>query len=215
MERSLKLSEKLFCLAVNPKNGGLLLNASAVLAMTLTGSVFVELMNKELVTIENGHVHLVNPIPQNDEVYEFFLHRIRLRGKDRKLRNWISYFNLRGRKIQKHFIRALVRKNVLRTEEKRILFIPYEKVYVMDRDLVESIRKEVENILLGKRIPDGNSLLLAIMVGKTNLLSRIFAERAQRREARRFLKNLPETPVSKAVQDAIQMMHASVFAATT
>ena len=85
----------------------------------------------------------------------------------------------------------------------------------MDRDLVESVRKEVENILLGKRIPDDNSLLLAIMVGKTNLLSRIFAERAQRREARQFLKNLPETPVSKAVQDAIQMMHASVFAATT
>jgi hypothetical protein len=172
-------------------------------------------MNKELITIENGHVHLTNPMPQNDEIHEFFLHRIRLREKDRKLRNWISYFNLRGRKIQKHFIRTLVRKNVLRTEEKRILFIPYEKVYLMDRDLVESVRKEVENTLLGKGIPDDNSLLLAIMVGKTNLLSRIFTERSQRREARRFLKNLPETPVSKAVQDAIQMMHATVFAATT
>ncbi len=41
MDRSLKLNEKLFCLAVNPKNGGILLNASAALNMTLTGSVFV------------------------------------------------------------------------------------------------------------------------------------------------------------------------------
>lgn len=215
MERSLKLSEKLFCLAVNPKNGGLLLNASAVLAMTLSGSVFIELINKGLVSVENGRVHLANSTPQSDEVHEFFLHRLRLRDKDRKLRNWISYFNLRGRKIQKHFIRALVRKNVLRTEEKRILFIPYEKVYLMDRDLVESIRMDVDNTLSGKRIPDDNSLLLAIMVGKTNLLSRIFPEKAQRREARRLLKSLPETPVSKAVQDAIQMMHSAVFAATT
>jgi len=215
MDRSLKLSEKLFCLAVNPKNGGILLNASSALAMALTGSVFVELMNKGLVSIENGVVHLINPTFQNDEVHEFFLNRIRLRGKDRKLRTWISYFNVRGRKIQKHFIRSLVRKNVLRTEEKRILFIPYEKVYLMDRDLVENIRKDVVTTLLGKVELGDESIILAVMVGKSNLLSRIFPERAQRKEASRFLKNLPETPVSKAVQEAIQMMHAAVFAATT
>jgi len=215
MDRSLKLSEKLFCLAVNPKNGGILLNASAALAMALTGSVFVELMNKGLVSIENGVVHLVNPTFQNDEVHEFFLNRIRLREKDRKLRTWISYFNVRGRKIQKLFIRSLVRKNILRTEEKRILFIPYEKVFLMDRDLVESIRKEVVTTLLGRIGQTDEAIILAIMAGKSNLLSRIFPERAQRKEASKFLKNLPETQVSKAVQEAIQMMHAAVFAATT
>lgn len=215
MDRSLKLSEKLFCLAVNPKNGGILLNASAALAMTLTGSVFVELMNKGLVSIENGVVHLVNSTPQNDEVHDFFLNRIKLHGKDRKLRRWISYFNIRGRKIQKHFIRSLVRKNVLRTEEKRILFIPYEKVFLMDRDFVENIRKKVVTTLLGKIEQTDESIILAIMVGKTNLLARIFPERAQRKEASRFLKNLPETPISKAVQEAIEMMHAAVFAATS
>ena len=86
MDKSLKLSEKLFCLAINPKNGGILLSASATLTMTLTGSVFVELMNKELVSIENGVVHLVIPTFQNDEVHNFFLDRIKLHGKDRKLR---------------------------------------------------------------------------------------------------------------------------------
>lgn len=215
MDKSLKLSEKLFCLAVNPKNGGFLLNTSGVLAMTLAGSVFVELMDKELISIEKGKVHLVKPTSSNDEIHEFFLHRIRLRAKDRKLRNWISYFNLRGRKIQKHFIRTLVRKNILRTEEKRILFIPYEKVYLNDNALVERIRKEVETTLLGKGPGNRESLLLAAMVGRSNLLSQIFAERAQRKEAIRFLKNLPETQVSKAVQEAIEMMHATVFAAAT
>lgn len=68
---------------------------------------------------------------------------------------------------------------------------------------------------MGKGVATDQSLILALMVAKTNLLPRIFAERAQRREARRFLKNLPETPVSKAVQEAIQMMHAAVFAAAT
>ncbi len=215
MDRSLKLSEKLFCLAINPKSGGLLLNASSTLAMTLTGSVFVELMNKGLVSIENGKVHLVNPASTSDEIYDFFLNRIKLHEKGRKLRTWISYFNLRGRKIQKHFIRALVRKNVLRTEEKRILFVPYEKVYLKDRELVESIRNEVETILLGRGELTEESLILAAMVAKTNLMSRIFPERARRKEANRFVKKLPENLVSKAVRESIQMMHATVFAAAT
>lgn len=215
MDRSLKLSEKLFCLAINPRKGGLLLNASSTLAMTLTGSVFVELMNKGLVSIENGKVRLVDPTSQNDEVHEFFLNRIKLHGKGRKLRAWISYFNLRGRKIQKHFIRTLVRKNVLRTEEKHILFIPYEKVYLRDRELVESIRNEVETIFLGRGVLTDESLILAAMVAKTNLMSRIFPERSRRKEASRFVKKLPDNPVSKAVQESIQMMHATVFAAAT
>ena len=215
MDKSLKLSEKLFCLAVNPKNGGILLNASAALSMTLTGSVFVELLNKGLVSIEKGVVHLVNSTVQNDEIHEFFLNRIRLRGKDRKMRNWISYFNVRGRKIQKLFIRNLVHKNVLRTEEKRILFIPYEKVYLMDRELVENIRKDVENASLGKITTNDDTLILSLMVSKTNLLSRIFPDRARRKEAARNLKNLPETEISKAVQEAIQLMQAAVFVAAT
>ena len=215
MDRSLKLSEKLFCLAVNPKNGGILLSASSTLSMALTGSVFVELMKSELVSIEKGVVHLQNPMIQNDEIYEFFLNPIRLRQKDRKLRNWISYFNMRGRKIRKLFIRSLVQKNVLRTEEKRFLFIPYEKVFLMDRELVENLRKNVETASLGIGVSSDDQLILAVLASKTNLLSRIFPDRARRKEAERYLKNLPETDISKAVQEAIQMMHAAVVIAAT
>ena len=215
MDQELKLSEKLFCLSVNPKNGGILLNASAALGMTLTGSVFVELMKKGLVSIENGVVHLINPIIQNDDIHEFFLKPVRLRGKDRKIRTWISWSNSRGRKIKKMFIRNLVRKNVLRIEEKRFLFIPYNKVYLMNRELVESIRKDVETTLLRNTTPNDESIILAVMAAKTGLMPRIFPERAQRREAARNLKKLPETQVSKAVQEAIQMMHAAVYAAVT
>lgn len=216
MRQELKLSEKLFCLAVNPKNGGVLVNASVSLGMTLTGCVFVELLKKELISIETGVIHLVNPTFQNDEIHEFYLNPIRLREKDRKIRTWISWFNgRRGRKIRKLFIRDLVRKNILRTEEKRFLFIPYTKVYLMDHELVENIRKEIETTLIGRTNPTDESIILAIMVEKTNLMTRIFPEKALRKEAALNLKKLPETPISKAVQEAIQMMHAAVIAATT
>jgi hypothetical protein len=213
MDKSLKLSEKLFCLAVNPQKGGIFMSASSSLSMTLTGSVFVELLKKELVSLQRGVVHIENPTIQSDEIHEFFLNRIRQRGRDRKLRNWISYFNVRNRKIQRLFIRSLEHKNVVRTEEKRILFIPYEKVYLMDHELVENIRKDVEIALLERAVSSDESIILSVMIAKTNLLSRIFPDRERRKEAKRNLKNLPETEVSKAVQEAIQMMHAAVYAA--
>lgn len=213
MDKSLKLSEKLFCLAVNPRNGGILLSSASVLSMTLTGSVFVEMIEKELISIEKGIVRIQKSATCDDEIHEFFLNRIRLRAKNRKMRNWISYFSVRGRKIQRLFIRSLVRKHVLRTEEKRILFIPYEKVYLMDQELVESIRKGVENTLLGRGNASDASLILAVMAAKSNLLTRVFPDRMRRKEASRFLKNLPETDISKAVQEAIEMANAAIYAA--
>lgn len=211
MDKSLKLSEKLFCLAVHPGKGGIFLGASSALGMTLTGSVFIELMNKELISIQNKYVQLLKPTLQNDEIYEFFLKPIRNREKKRKIRMWISVFNVKNRKIQKLFIRRLVRKGILRTEEKRIWFVPYEKVFLMDRKLVDSIRKEVEEAALGIGNPDDESLILAMMVSKSNLLPQIFPDRVQRKEAARNLKKLPETAISKAVQDAIQMVHNAII----
>jgi len=213
MDRSLKLSEKLFCLAVNPKKGGIFLNASSVLGMTVTASVFIELIEKGIVSVENKMTHLETSSLQNNEIHEFFLRKLRLHGKDRKLRNWISYFSMRNRQIQKIFIRGLAFKNVLRTEERRILFIPYEKVFLMDRELVESIRKEVENTAMGKPDQTDEAMLLAIMVWRTNLLSQIFPDRTRRNEAISNLKKFPETEISKAVLDAIQLANAAVYAA--
>jgi hypothetical protein len=212
MDKSLKLSEKLFCLAIDPKSGGILLGASSALCMTLTGSVFVELMKKGLISIDRKIVQVIDPTVQADEIHEFFLNRIRQREKSRRIRNWLSYFDVRNRKIQKLFIRSLVRKNVLRTEEKRILFIPYEKVYIMDKELVENIRREVEVTLMSLSGSMEDSIVLSVMVAKTNLLSRIFSDRARRKEAAKNLKQLPESDISKEIQEAIQMMHAAVFA---
>ena len=61
MDKSLKISEKLFCLAVNPRRGGILLNASSALSMTLAGSVFVELLKKELISLVR---HKQEPVKQ-------------------------------------------------------------------------------------------------------------------------------------------------------
>ena len=215
MDKSLKLSEKLFCLAVNPKKGSIYLNATAALTMTLTGSVFVELKQKGLVFVDRGMVHLVNPTIQSDEILEFFLNRLRIKNKDRRMRTWIAYFHARGRKIQKLFIRHLVQKNVLRIEERHMLFFPYNRVFLKDPILVDHIRKDVENALLSSSVISDDLLILAMMASKTNLLRRIFPDKVRRKHAIHNLKNQPETEISKAVQEAIVMIHESVFAMVT
>lgn len=215
MDRSLKLSEKLFCLAVNPKKGGIVLNASATLSMTLTGTVIVELMKMNLILIKKGFIHVAASGSTNDEIYDFFLKPLKTRERGRKIRAWISWFSARGRKIQRLFTSNLIRKGILRLEERRFLFIPYTKVCLSDHELVEEIRKELETALLGVDLPTEETVVLAMMVAKSNLMRRVFPLRKQRREAIRNLKKLPETQVSKAVQNAIQMMQAAVYAVAT
>ena len=215
MKQELKLSEKLFSLAVNPTRGGILSGSYSLLGITLSGLVLLELMRKGLISIDNGMVRMVNPSIQQDEIHEYFMKHIRRHGKDRKLRTWISWFNGRPRKLQQAFIRQLVRKNVLRVEERRFLFIPYNKVLLMDKALVESISREVKDVLLGKRDSNEETIILALMAQKTNLLGRIIPDRAERKIATSNLKKVPETPVAKAVKEVVQMMHAGYVAATS
>lgn len=215
MKQDLKLSEKLFCLAINPESGGVLMGAYGTIGLTLAGSVLVELMKKGLISIDNGVVHLLNPLYQNDEIHEYFMSQIRLRHKPRKARAWIFRFNSKAGKIRKILIRQLVRNSVLRLEEKRFLFIPYHKVYLMDRTLVESIRNEVKETLLDKNNPTEEALTLAMMAAKTNLLIPIIPDKTERKIAASNLKKMPETAVSKAVQETIQMMHTTIIAAST
>lgn len=215
MKPELKLSEKLFCLSVNPDRGGFLMSASQTLGITLAGSVIVELMNKGIITLNDKLVRLVNPSLRNDAIHEFFLNPIRMSGKDRKIRTWISWYHMRARKIRRLFIRELVLKNVLRVEERRFLFIPYDKVFLMDHLLVENLRKEVEDTLLGITEANEEAVTLAVMVAKTNLLRRVLPDREQRKIAAAFIKKVPVTPLIKAVQEAIQLTHTAAYVAST
>lgn len=215
MRQPLKLSEKLLCLSVNPKSGGFLMSTSSSLGITLAGSLLVELMNKGFITMRDKHVHLEKSSVQYDAVHEYFLGPIRQHGKDRKIMTWISWYNMRARKIRKLLIRDLMRKNVLRVEERWFLFIPYDKVFLMDRALVENLRKEVADTLLGKTEADEESIILAMLAIKSNLLRRILPDRQQRKMAAAFIKKIPETPVTKAVQEAIQLTHTPVYIAAT
>lgn len=215
MKQELKLSEKLFSLAINPKHGGILRGSYAVLGITLSGSVLMELMRKGLISVDNGVVRMVNPSIQQDAIHEYFMKQIRRHGKERRVRTWISWFNSWPRKLHKAFIRQLVNKNVLRVEERRFLFFTYNKVLLMDKALVENISREVKDVLLGKTEGNEETVLLALMAEKTNLLSRIIPEKAERKIATSNLKKVPETPVAKAVKEAVQMMNSGYIAATS
>lgn len=215
MKQDLKLSEKLFSLAVNPTRGGIIRGSYSLLGITLSGSVMLELMRKGLISIDNDVVRVENPSIQQDEIHEYFMKHIRRHQKNRKLRTWISWFNGWSRKLQKAFIRQLVHKQVLRVEEKRFLFIPYNKVCVMDKALVENIGSEVKDALLGKIDRVDETVILAQMAEKTNLLGRIIPNKSERKIASSILKKLPETAVAKAVKEAVQIMHAGYVAATS
>ena len=215
MKQDLKISEKLFSLAVNPTRGGIIRGSYSLLGITLSGSVMMELMRKGLISIDNGVVRVLNPSIQQDEIHEYFMRPIRRHGKNRKLRTWISWFSGWSRKLQKAFIRQLVHKNILRVEERRFLFIPYNKVFLMDRALVENIRHEVRDALLGKTECNDEMVILALMAEKSNLLPRILPDRAERKIASSILKKVPEIPVAKAIKEVVQMMHAGYVAATS
>lgn len=215
MEKTFKLSEKLFCLAINPAKGGVLMNSATALPMAITGAVLYELSKQDIISLKDNIVSLKSSNINSDEVFEFFLKHIRLKEKNRKIRYWISYFNNKSRTIHKMFVTGLVRRNILRVEEKRFLFIPYKKTYLSNRVIVESFAKEIEEFALGTKNYSDDIVILSILAQKLNLMSRIFPDRQKRKEAAKKLKSIPESDISKAVQEFMNSINTAVIIAAT
>lgn len=215
MEKSLKLSEKLFCLAVRPVSGGIFLTATSGLAISLTGAVFIELLNLGLLSLDKKYIHINDRKLHTDPIHEYFLRPVRERQEARKLSRWIGYFNMKGRKIQKMFIRELVRKGVLRTEERRIFFIPYEKVFLKNQQLGDSLRREVEQTALGIKPAEEETVILTLLAHKINLLPQIIKDRQQRKLARKKLKDFPENQMTRAVEEAIESIRTAMVILAT
>jgi hypothetical protein len=213
MVQHLKLSEKLFCLSINP-SGGIFMSSFGNLSLTLTAAVFDELLKKELISITNGKVHPIDSSARNDAVHEFYLHAIRSKPHERKLQNWMIWFNRRARKIRMIFAKELASKNILRIDKKRFFFISYDKIYLSDLELVEKIMKEVEEAIFSTTFSNDNSVLLAILCNFTNLIKRIVHDKVKQKHAKNILKKLPENDVVKALNEALDFMYASAFATT-
>lgn len=212
----LSLSEKLFLLSVHPVKGGIIFSVSQKLDFALIGALFLEMVLDKKIEIENKRVKLIG-LRSDDSLHNYLFQKMRKSKKPRKITGWMSKFRMSVKRIRRQVKTRLVRKQMLRLEEKHFLFFRWNKPVVLNKQVVYKLQTEIASQIFGGTYNEEELMLLSL-IKPAGLLKTIFPEKERRRLADKKLKQImQDNQVSEAVNSAVaaaQAVTASVIASS-
>jgi len=182
----------------------------------LIGAILTDLAASEAISISDDKIVLSSSYRAagdtvQDQVFKVF----RKSQKTRKVKNWISRLNQRSNRYRKETLTMLKRKNLVRIEEKKFLFIPYFRAYVTNPRAQSQLIQDLRETLLNKETSSDLSPVLTLFntCKMQNILAR---DKSDRKRIKEQLNGFAEeSVVASGVGKVIKEMQAAVMVATT
>lgn len=209
----LNTAEKFLFIIQHPKRAGTRVMEQQKNA-GLIGAIICDLVLAGNIDLNGNRIRVIKPVTNLSEAHSWLLSRMTEKKVEKKIRYWIAQNINRTRKLRYPLQDRLAKKNLVRIEEKKFLFIPYRDVYLIDStkqmQLLDRIRKV---ILQGKEIDNGIASLLGIAYGSK--LHRIIGlDKNQKREIRKKLKEIiKDDAISQSVDAVIRETNAAIAGA--
>jgi hypothetical protein len=184
----LKLYEELFLISINDATGQVAGVAASYLPYGLAGALLVELALLGKVQADGKRLAVLDPTPTGDELLDEALATVAASAKPRKLAHWINA--LGSGKLHKRVARGLAARNVLRIEEKRVLWvIPYEAYPQQDASAKYWVKARLRGMVLGGEPPEPRAVALLSLLRGCRLLGLVFTK-DERKAARQKIETL-------------------------
>ena len=213
----LGLHEEVLLLALSDEKGTII--GGTWLTLSLGGAVLSELLLREIAEVETegkkSFLKLAVKKRTGDEVLDLAIEKIRNAKRRATLETWVSRFS--GIKEMRHIIaRRLCKKNILREDEKQVLFFFTQRVYP-ERDHAaekEIIARLKDAIFTNGNDADARTIVLLSLVNSGDLLKVIF-DRKKLKERKSHIQNLVKgNTLGDATKSAIQSAQAAIMVAT-
>jgi hypothetical protein len=188
-------------------------------AQAVAGAVLAELLLRGRVTIDDASrrtmtVRVKDATPTGDALVDECLEMIRDDKKERPAQHWVTRFSS-IRDASARVARKLVRRGILRADEKKVLLFFTRKVFPEidprpEREIVERIRRAVFGE--SREIDPRTSVLVSIAY-KSGLLRPHFEKKELRARQKRLEQIRSGELVAGATGDAIEAVQAAQAAA--
>lgn len=202
MDKSLSLTEKLYLLAVHPENGGIRMSASNAMRYVLAGALIFELIHSQSIRMENKRIYLLNS-RSKDPLHLIVIEKLVKHKNQMKISSMITKLSFSSATVRRNIQDNLVRKRLLRLEEKRFLFFRWKKPVLISKQVVHRLQDEIKKWIQGGT-SGGEEIMLLSLLQPAGLMGSIFPDRNNRKAAGKDLKKLTaDSQVSASVSAAI------------
>nr|WP_319401421.1 GPP34 family phosphoprotein [uncultured Carboxylicivirga sp.] len=210
---NLTLTEKLLLLALDDENGVFnpwatgfeyALAGSILLELTMVGKI--ELTDKKIKTLSHSVLQDDLLMPYSDMICQS--------DKIRKIDYWISKIANKASDIKAVLTVRLIKKRILREEEKKILWIFTSKRYPATNSRPENeVRRQLNAIVDNRATPEMEDLMLISLVDVCNLNNEVYGKEKAKASKERIKKLVEQSKTNAMINSTVKEIHDAIMAA--
>ncbi|MDO9542766.1 MAG: GPP34 family phosphoprotein [Kiritimatiellia bacterium] len=207
----LSFAEEIFLLALNDREGSIKPLPVSALEYALPGALLMELAFLNRIDIDLKRLQVVNPEPAGNVLLDDVLRQIEMKSEAQPTSYWLSFFAGQAKQIQEHVLAQLIAKGILKTEDKKILWVFKTRRYPMiDNREIKEITARLRDLILGDEIPDPREAVLVSLVDACRLFDDLFSaeeyDRLQPRIKALAKLDLIGQEITKSIREIAQAM---------
>lgn len=207
----LTFAEEIFLLALDDREGSIKPLPVSALEYALPGALLMELAFLNRIDIDLKSLEVVNTEPTGNVLLDDVLRQIKTKSEAQPTSYWLSFFAGQAKQIQERILTQLVAKNILKIEDKKILWVFKTRRYPMiDNREIKEVTARLRGLILGDEIPDPREAVLVSLVDACRLFDDLFSdeeyERVQPRIKALAKLDLIGQEITKSIREIAQAM---------
>jgi len=204
-------AEEIFLLALDDREGSIKPLPVSALEYALPGALLTELALLNRIDIDLQSLRVVNSESTGNALLDDILHQIERKGGAQPVSFWLSFLAGQAKQIQEHVLGQLIAKGILKTEDKKILWVFKTRRYPMiDNREIKEVKTRLRDLILSEEIPDPREAVLISLAHACRLFDDMFSEeeyaRVQPRIKALAKLDLIGQEVTKSIREIAQAM---------
>lgn len=183
----LTLAEDIILLLLDDDTGKLASIDLMTLNYAMAGAVLMDLALRNKIDNDLESLIVADSTPTGVLMLDTYLDKISSENKENNTRYWLTELSNYGEDIVDSALNMLVEKKILKTEEKKILWVIATRVYPMIDDKEEKeVKRRIIDLLMSDEIPTPQDVVLVSLMDTCSLFTTILSSKEVERLSSRI-----------------------------
>lgn len=174
----LTLAEDIILLLLDDDTGKLASIDLMTLNYAMAGAVLMDLALRNKIDNDLESLIVADSTPTGLQMLDTYLDKISTENKENNTRYWLTELSNYGEDIVDSALNMLVEKKIIKTEEKKILWVIGTRVYPMIDDKEEKeVKRRIIDLLMSDEIPTPQDVVLVSLMDTCSLFTMILSSK--------------------------------------
>ena len=174
----LTLAEDIILLLLDDDTGKIASIDLMTLNYAMAGAVLMDLALRNKIDNDLESLIVADSTPTGLQMLDTYLDKISSENKENNTRYWLTELSNYGEDIVDSALNMLVEKKILKTEEKKILWVIGTRVYPMIDDKEEKeVKRRIIDLLMSDEIPTPQDVVLVSLMDTCSLFTMILSSK--------------------------------------